>query len=569
MAVPAASATATRLDTRYAAETPEGIALWLRPAGAVPRFYAYLIDILIRFAVFSVAFVALGVLGAFGMALATILFFALEWFYPVVFELSPGAATPGKRDRRPDRGDGQRPADHARRVAHPQPAARRRFPAVAVRRRRRCRCCSGATSSGSATSPPARSSSTPPRARAAARQRAAGGAAARARGAARRTRAGSDRRLGRPRAAAHRSARRRARRDRRAGRRAAGDARRPRRGARRRRPLAARPAMTPLQFEAQHAPAWQELEAALAPPRAARQARTPADRSRAPRRALPRDLRAPGDRRVALLPGRADRAARDAHRARPPAHLSADRLRPRRAAPAVHGRLPERRARASPARADRARRLRRAADRRRRAHRRSTPASCSRCTTRDAVEQYEQMYGDERRPDRPAHRRVRLGDVRLLHRQQRRHRLPVLRRRPVLRHRQPLLPRPQRRARRQRRRLRHLARLRRELLSVRDHARRVRAHRHRSRRRRRAGARPRAARSRPALAPGRARARGAARDRDRLRHDARCSWSPPRSRRSGRRRAGSRRRSSSASARRAGSPSSPTSCSRAGRARRA
>jgi len=88
---------ATRLDTRYAAETPEGIALWLRPAGAVPRFYAYLIDFLIRFVVASTAFVALGVLGVFGSALATIFFFALEWFYPVVFELGPGAATPGKR----------------------------------------------------------------------------------------------------------------------------------------------------------------------------------------------------------------------------------------------------------------------------------------------------------------------------------------------------------------------------------------------------------------------------------------------------------------------------------------
>jgi hypothetical protein len=34
------SAAESRLDTRYAAETPEGIALWLRPAGVVPRLYA-------------------------------------------------------------------------------------------------------------------------------------------------------------------------------------------------------------------------------------------------------------------------------------------------------------------------------------------------------------------------------------------------------------------------------------------------------------------------------------------------------------------------------------------------
>lgn len=88
---------ASRLDTRYAAETPEGIALWLRPAGIVPRFYAYLVDVLIRFVVFLVAFALLAVLGSLGAGLALVLFFLLEWLYPVLFELSPGAATPGKR----------------------------------------------------------------------------------------------------------------------------------------------------------------------------------------------------------------------------------------------------------------------------------------------------------------------------------------------------------------------------------------------------------------------------------------------------------------------------------------
>ena len=36
-------------------------------------------------------------LGRFGSGLALILWFALEWFYPVLFELLPGGATPGKR----------------------------------------------------------------------------------------------------------------------------------------------------------------------------------------------------------------------------------------------------------------------------------------------------------------------------------------------------------------------------------------------------------------------------------------------------------------------------------------
>ena len=95
--MPAPLPFATRLDTRYAAETPEGIALWLRPAGVVPRFYAYAIDALIRFGIFSVSMIFLGLLGTFGVALGLILLFLLEWLYPVAFELSRAAATPGKR----------------------------------------------------------------------------------------------------------------------------------------------------------------------------------------------------------------------------------------------------------------------------------------------------------------------------------------------------------------------------------------------------------------------------------------------------------------------------------------
>ena len=91
------SAVESRLDTRYAAETPEGIALWLRPAGVVPRFYAYLIDAAIKFFFFSISLLLLALLGTFGQGLALVLLFLLEWLYPVAFELSAGAATPGKR----------------------------------------------------------------------------------------------------------------------------------------------------------------------------------------------------------------------------------------------------------------------------------------------------------------------------------------------------------------------------------------------------------------------------------------------------------------------------------------
>ncbi|MDQ6640256.1 MAG: RDD family protein, partial [Pseudomonadota bacterium] len=88
---------ASRLDTRYAAETPEGIALWLRPAGVVPRLYAYLLDASIRFIFFIFCYIFLALLGNLGQGLALLLFFLLEWLYPVAFELSAGAATPGKR----------------------------------------------------------------------------------------------------------------------------------------------------------------------------------------------------------------------------------------------------------------------------------------------------------------------------------------------------------------------------------------------------------------------------------------------------------------------------------------
>jgi uncharacterized RDD family membrane protein YckC len=85
------------LDTVVAAETPEGIVLELRPAGLAVRFYAFAMDGLIRLAIIYMAAIGLAFLGGVGMALLLIFIFALEWFYPVVFELMPAGATPGKR----------------------------------------------------------------------------------------------------------------------------------------------------------------------------------------------------------------------------------------------------------------------------------------------------------------------------------------------------------------------------------------------------------------------------------------------------------------------------------------
>jgi len=85
------------LDSVVAAETPEGILLELRPAGLSARFCAFVIDGLIRIAILYAAVFIAGLLGGIGWAFWIILAFALEWFYPVAFELSRSGATPGKR----------------------------------------------------------------------------------------------------------------------------------------------------------------------------------------------------------------------------------------------------------------------------------------------------------------------------------------------------------------------------------------------------------------------------------------------------------------------------------------
>jgi uncharacterized RDD family membrane protein YckC len=85
------------LDTLVSAETPEGIMLELRPAGLTARCYAFLIDFLIKLAIFYLFEMGAVFAGGIGLALTLILVFVLEWLYPVVFELTRWGATPGKR----------------------------------------------------------------------------------------------------------------------------------------------------------------------------------------------------------------------------------------------------------------------------------------------------------------------------------------------------------------------------------------------------------------------------------------------------------------------------------------
>jgi len=85
------------MDTVVSTETPEGVLLELRPAGMSARFYAFAIDWIIRLAVLYSAATAATLIQGIGVAFWLILLFALEWFYPVAFELTPSGSTPGKR----------------------------------------------------------------------------------------------------------------------------------------------------------------------------------------------------------------------------------------------------------------------------------------------------------------------------------------------------------------------------------------------------------------------------------------------------------------------------------------
>jgi uncharacterized RDD family membrane protein YckC len=85
------------LDTVRAVATPEGIELELRLAGPAARGAAWVIDFLLRLAVYLVGMMVLGAMGRMGAGLALILVFALEWLYPAVFEALWNGQTPGKR----------------------------------------------------------------------------------------------------------------------------------------------------------------------------------------------------------------------------------------------------------------------------------------------------------------------------------------------------------------------------------------------------------------------------------------------------------------------------------------
>ncbi len=85
------------IDTTYRLETPEGIDLDLGPAGPVVRGLALAIDVAIRQALALALAVGLAQAESLGSGIFLVLYFLLQWFYPVLFEVISSGQTPGKR----------------------------------------------------------------------------------------------------------------------------------------------------------------------------------------------------------------------------------------------------------------------------------------------------------------------------------------------------------------------------------------------------------------------------------------------------------------------------------------
>jgi uncharacterized RDD family membrane protein YckC len=86
-------------DTSFRAETPEGIEYTLYPAGICARFCAYSIDFFIKglvIVVFSVVY-SIFMRSYGGLWIFFLIYFALDWFYHVFFDIFFRGQSPGKR----------------------------------------------------------------------------------------------------------------------------------------------------------------------------------------------------------------------------------------------------------------------------------------------------------------------------------------------------------------------------------------------------------------------------------------------------------------------------------------
>lgn len=86
-----------KLDTLVLVETPEGVDLQAEAVGVVVRGLAYTLDFLLRAVIVLGVFLSLMWAGKGGQGISLVVFFLLEWFYPVVFEVFRNGQTIGKK----------------------------------------------------------------------------------------------------------------------------------------------------------------------------------------------------------------------------------------------------------------------------------------------------------------------------------------------------------------------------------------------------------------------------------------------------------------------------------------
>jgi len=86
-----------KLDTVALVETPEGTDLHADLVGLLPRALAYMVDFLIRAGIIFALWIVAIFMGGAGAGIFLIVFFLLEWWYPVYFEVFRGGQTWGKR----------------------------------------------------------------------------------------------------------------------------------------------------------------------------------------------------------------------------------------------------------------------------------------------------------------------------------------------------------------------------------------------------------------------------------------------------------------------------------------
>ncbi|MCO7224679.1 RDD family protein [Pleionea sp. CnH1-48] len=85
------------LDTSHTVEIPEGIELSLPVASPLERILAYMIDAVVQLVILIIIGNVFSLFGNFGAGIFAVLYFLLNWFYAVFFEMFNDGATPGKK----------------------------------------------------------------------------------------------------------------------------------------------------------------------------------------------------------------------------------------------------------------------------------------------------------------------------------------------------------------------------------------------------------------------------------------------------------------------------------------